>query len=395
MAAMKILFVTWDGPQVSYLQSLFLPLFRALQPHGVHTDVLQFRWGSEDQARAVAEQCRHADVGYRAVAVSRGVGAAGAMFSALKGSSEVRRAVAELAPDLVMPRSHMPALSVLAAGTKRLPPLCFDADGLPADERIEFGSLNASGPTFRVLTAIESAMVRRSRSVLVRSDYAASVLEQRAHVPASRFHVVTNGRDEKLFAPGTEKSRRAARKKLGVAADAPLLVYAGSVGPQYRFDLIAKTALAFRSRLPDARLLVLTGAPDEARVILDEAVLDMAEIRSAAPDQVPALLAAADLGLSFRMRSPSMRAVSPIKTAEYLLCGLPVFGTAGIGDTAGAERAGVFLDEAVGAEGAAKWLEQSVLPNREQFREAARREGVDRFSLERSVTDYLHALRAF
>ncbi len=40
---MNILFITWDGPQVSYLESLFVPIFRKLEERcGAHFHVLQF-----------------------------------------------------------------------------------------------------------------------------------------------------------------------------------------------------------------------------------------------------------------------------------------------------------------------------------------------------------------
>jgi glycosyltransferase involved in cell wall biosynthesis len=394
----RLLFVTWDGPQVHYLESLFVPILAGLRPHGIESHVLQFRWGSDSLAQEVAENCRRANVGYRAVNVDRRFGAISAFASALNGAREVRASVDEIAPDVIMPRSHMPALAVLAAGSHQFPPLCFDADGLPADERVEFGGLRANGPTYRALTAIECAIVRRSRAVLVRSNYAATILAGRAGVASSRFHVVSNGRDENLFAPGSDEERGATRQQLGVAEDSPLLVYSGSAGGQYRFDLIVAVAVAVRSRHPDARLLILTGSRGNAQLLLSEAnprVMDATVIRSVAPSDVGRYLAAADLALSFRAKSPSMRAVSPIKTAEYLLCGVPVLGTGGIGDTAPAESAGVFRDESIGASAAADWLIDEILPQRDDYRNRARRVGIERFSLARSAGEYLAALEDF
>jgi len=47
---------------------------------------------------------------------------------------------------------------------------------------------------------------------------------------------------------------------------------------------------------------------------------------------MPSLLSAADVGLSFILPAPSKRACSPVKNGEYLACGLPLVSTAGIGD---------------------------------------------------------------
>ena len=90
----------------------------------------------------------------------------------------------------------------------------------------------------------------------------------------------------------------------------------------------------------------------------------------------------------------STSAVVPTKLSEYLLCGVPAVGTIGIGDTTRAVEADLFFDEKLGTEAAAKWLFGHVLRDREGARVRARQVGLAEFSLERSVQDYLGALRA-
>jgi glycosyltransferase involved in cell wall biosynthesis len=391
----RILFVTWDGPEVNYLESLFLPIFSELKKHGVDFDVLQFRWGNKQLAEALRYKCQAVGVRYRWTRISRSPPVFGPFGSAIVGALEVRRAVSDFGSDAIMPRSLMPALSVLAAGGSRLRPIIFDADGLEADERVDFRRLRHRSPVYRLLRAVEARMVQQAESVLVRSEFAASTLSKRADISETMFHIVTNGRDARLFTPGTTLSRLQTRAELEIGNHIPLLVYSGSVGAQYRFDCVARTASAVRSRDPAARLLVLTGNPAEARAVIaavDSSVLEMSLIRTVAAGKVPKYLAAADVGLSFRSKTFSSRAVSPIKTGEYLLCGVPVYGTAGIGRTDAAENAGVFADEAIDATGAAEWLLQTVLPQRELFRRNARRVGAENYSLERSVSDYLRGI---
>ena len=393
----RILFVTWDGPQVNYLESLYAPVFARLENHGFAFDILQFRWGDETTAREIDERFSALGMRYRAVPIRRTPPAIGPFFSALWGGSQVRKAVQDFGSDVIMPRSLMPALAILAANGPRHRPVVFDADGLQADERVEFQNASRFGLVYRILRFAEGRMVREAKSVLVRSEFAASVLAERSKVSSSRFHVIGNGRDEDLFKPGSSHARRNARCELGLGPSTPLLAYAGSVGAQYRFDMIAKTAAAVREGEKDARLLVLTPSPEKARRAIFESVPDVIEmttIRTVSGEQVPHFLAAADMGLSFRARTFSTGAVSPIKTGEYLLCGVPVFGTAGIGDTKSAERAGVFRDEAVGPSGAARWLFEEILPNRNRYRHSARAVGVERFSLSRTARDFLAALIA-
>ena len=56
----RVLFVTWDGPQVSYLEGLFLPIFKALAERGYLFHVLQFTWGPSDRRSAIARACAEA-----------------------------------------------------------------------------------------------------------------------------------------------------------------------------------------------------------------------------------------------------------------------------------------------------------------------------------------------
>ena len=391
---MRILFVTWDGPQVDYMESLFLPIFRRLQDHGVGFDILQFRWGDAEQGRRLRAACEAAGIGYRAVPVWRRLGGAGALLTALAGRRHVKAAVRQFGSDAIMPRSLMPALAVLAAGGRRLRPIIFDSDGLAADERVDFAGDSPAGMSYRALRAIETRVIRQAAAVLVRTPTAAAILSDRTGVPADRFHRVANGRDEALFHPGSEHDRASIRDQLGVAGDTPLIVYAGSIGPKYRIDLVRAFAQAVARRRPDARLVVLTGSPDLAHAALgDDPPLSPIVRRIAARDMARHL-AAADLGLAFITATFSMQAAAPIKLAEYLMCGLPVLGTSAVGATATAVQAGLYLDEGVGMDAAAAWWIDTVLPDRHRYRREAHAIGEAEFSLTRAVRDYHHAIDA-
>lgn len=393
---MRTLFVTWDGPQVSYVESLFLPIFEGLAAQGFPFDILQFRWGDAGQEGHIQELCAASGIGYRAQAIQRGLGGIGPFATALAGGRAIKAAAGYFGSDLIMPRSLMPALATLAA-RKLDRPILFDADGLQADERVEFAGLAPTGAVYRLLRDIEAQIIRRSVAVLTRSPAASEILLARAGPPvtAERFHVVTNGRDIDAFHVGDDAARRSVRRELGIADDAPLLIYAGSVGAQYRLDRAADLLAKVRNLRPDGHLLVLSGSPAEAASILNEAGSDrdFFTVQRSAPAEVPRFLAAADAGIAFRAPSFSMQAVAPVKVAEYLLCGLPVIGTAGIGVTAPATDAGVFLDDEVGNVVAADWLVNQVLPARDVMRDTARGIGVAEFSLQTAIAAYLRTLQ--
>jgi glycosyltransferase involved in cell wall biosynthesis len=389
----RTLFVTWDGPQVSYLETLFLPIFEALTAHGFLFDILQFRWGDAAQEQRIRERCGTSNIGYRTHPIWRGVGGIAPFATAVIGGRAVKAAARQFGSDLIMPRSLMPALATLAArGLDR--PILFDADGLPADERVEFAGLSPTGAVYRILRDIEAQIVRRSLAVLTRSSTASDILLARAGPPVdiTRFHVVTNGRDTDAFHPGNEGDRNAVRRSLGIAENAPLLVYSGSVGAQYRLDQAADLLRHMCDRRPDSHLLVLSGSPAEAASILTDAGCTdgSVTIRRSAPADVSRFLAAADVGIAFRAPSFSMQAVAPVKITEYLLCGLPIVGNSKIGDTKAAVDAGVFFDGS--NHDAASWITDHVLPSRSFLRDKAREVGIIDFSLDYTIKSYARAI---
>lgn len=390
---LRLLFITWDGPQVSYLEGLFAPIFQGLRQLGVETSVLQFRWGSFEAGAKTARACQQAGIEYQPIFISHRYPSIGGPIAAIANSRIVRSAIARYQPDVVMPRSHLPALALLAARPPDMPAICFDADGLPADERVETGAISRFGPAYRTLRLIESAIVRRSASTLVRSQFAAEVLAERSGVPLSRFFLVASGRDPNQFQPGTSISRAATRAQLGMPLDAPVLAYAGSIGPQYRFDLTVRVVSEAVRRCPKTRFLLITGSPDLAEYELKNSpIRQITTVLRADPPDVAPLLATADVGLCFRTQSFSMRAVAPVKLGEYLLCGLPVIGTPGIGDTSEAERQGLFFNGNEVPESAADWVLNEVMARRSNYRSRARRLGMVQFKLPNSVGSYFTAL---
>ncbi len=397
---MKGLFVTWDGPGSNYHESLFLPILDRAREPGDEVHLLQYWWGAESRVESVRRAAQRLAMPYTPRRVARGPRAPVTAVMIARGASDVVRYARRNRVEVLMPRSIIPAAMALLA-VRRLPGvrLLYDADGLMADERVDFGSLRRGSVQYRILRAIERAAVRRADAVITRTGRARRILASRAGLADdAKIVVVANGKDEELFRPAGPAEREATRRQLGVPDSAPLLVYAGSLGPQYLPDAMFGVAAAVRERRRDARFLVLTGAPrgadDAARRTAFEP--DAMIVASVASDEVPRYLAAADLGLALRTPTFSQQAVSPIKVGEYLLCGVPVLGTAGVGDLDEQLDPDVALlledlDEA-SLRRAADWLVDDILPARERFRADCRRVGGDVFGLGRAVAGYRSAI---
>jgi glycosyltransferase involved in cell wall biosynthesis len=323
------------------------------------------------------------------------------MFSALAGAWHVKNAIRSNNIDVVMPRSTLPALATLLAMRGSNCPMVFDADGLPLDERVDFAGQSPSSLVYRLLRDIEAQAVRRASAVLTRTAKAAEILLSRAGAGtgAAKFHIVTNGRDSDHFKPADAENREEVRKRLGIDTACPLLVYAGSMGPQYCIHEMLSFFSYVRRRVVNAHFLILTGSPEMLQAALIAHPQERASVTtlSVPADRVAEYLAAADLGLALRKPTFSMQAVAPIKLGEYLLCGLPVVATAGVGDTSVVpDDVGYLLqrmnDEEL--ESAADWFVNTVLSNRDEISSRARAVGLNEFSLEVCAATYERAFQS-
>jgi glycosyltransferase involved in cell wall biosynthesis len=303
-----------------------------------------------------------------------------------------------------LPRSLIPmAMALLVRGARPSLDLVFEADGLMADERADFGGWSKRGPSYQVLRRVEAEGVRRARSVVCRTRAAREILSDRAATDANPYRekifVAPNAKDPREFSPGTSRDREATRQRYGIPLGVPWVVYVGSIGPQYLPAQMIAAMARIREREPVARFSFFTFQEDLVRSLLvnEPNLSKSVSIERAAPSEVPLLLAAADLGFALRLSSFSQRAICPIKVAEYLLCGLPVV-TSGVGDLPAqlAEQPAAFLTsgESPRDGGAiADWFVGRVWPRRDELRESARNLGLKWFDLASSIDTYEKVLR--
>jgi glycosyltransferase involved in cell wall biosynthesis len=398
---MRMLFVSWDGPGPNYHESLFLPIFARSRRPDDEIHLLQYAWDSDERNASVRSAAQRLGMPYTARPVWRTPQALATAAMIARGALDLVRYVRRHRIDVLMPRSIIPAgMALLALRVLPGVKLLFDADGLMADERADFGGWSREGKPYRALRAIEAAAVRRADGVITRTYRAKRILTERADLSDDeKIIVVSNGKDAEAFHPGTAAERSATRRELGLSDETPLLVYAGSLGPHYYPERMAAFAAVVQAKRPEAHLLILTGSLEVGQAACEAVGLDPSSytVRRVPPDEVPRHLAAADLGIAFRTASLSQQAVAPIKVGEYLLCGLPVLSTSGIGDlddqldtTTG--RLLENLDDTT-LEESASWFVQEVLSARERYRASCRERGLEHFSLERSAAQYHEAFR--
>ncbi len=176
----------------------------------------------------------------------------------------------------------------------------------------------------RIFSVLERHMVRRSKVVIVICPQLEEVVRD----------VDRNARPVLIEnAPGSgdlpvEGSGAAVRASLGIAADAPVVLYTGTFEHYQGLDLLfASMAIALRS-VPGAKLVLAGGQPaqiEAARVQAAKAGLGGAVIFAGQrpSEEIPAYLDAATALVSPRSTGTN----TPLKIYQYLRSGRPVVAT--------------------------------------------------------------------
>ncbi len=262
------------------------------------------------------------------------------------------------------------ALAVRLARRGR--PVFCDADDYEAESNRLSG-----GWQKQVIRFFEDGVIRYAAGITTNTTFTAGRFRALGY-PDEKIIIVPNGIESGRFegAPETENLRR----QLGIPAEAPVVVYIGTLGLlTHPVDLLLEAfALVLREK-PEARLLLAGGGEDfEAlRRMAGELGIDGRTIFAGRvpPDQVPRYFALGDVSVDPVHDDLIARARSPLKLVESLAAGTPVV-TADVGD-----RAAMLLDSQLGrivAPGRAEALTDGILTVLDEGKSAERRAALRR-----------------
>jgi len=299
--------------------------------------------------------------------------------------------------DLVHCRSYMAGLVGHSLKLRFGVPFLFDMRGFWADERMERGFWPSGNPLFRFAYRCfkqwEAQFFRDADAIVSLTDSARKEVESwpEPRRPRGPVSVIPCCVDLELFDPANGHARQAGRTRLGLSDDLPIMLYVGSLGPGYVIDAMFGLFRAFRAVRPGARYLFVSNhSRAEILALAQPYGIEPHEIINVAGrrDEMPALIATGDIGVSIIEPTFAAKASCPTKVGEMLAMGVPVVANSAVGDMAeiiGESGAGAVLDrfddQALAA--AIERIEGANI-NRDQVRAAARRwfaldDGVDRY----------------
>lgn len=391
----NLLFITWDGPQTSYMEGLFMPIFQEIaKKENITFHVIQFTWADTSKIDAIKTSALAMGIQYTAFPVlKRPMAALGSLLTLFTSSKKIAQYIQKHEIDIVMPRSTFPAFMVSQIKNKTFKTI-FDADGLPLEERVDFAGLQKESRQYRWLKSIEQKMLLSADAVITRSQKAIDIhLQTIGDQFKNKFSVVFNGRDASLFTINSS-DRAKIRQDLNISEDEVLMIYCGSLGPQYGLEEMLQIFRIFRQKQP-SKFLILTGNTQFAEAQIKDQTEDIV-IKSVNIDQIPGYLNAADVAFAFRQPTYSMQGVAPIKLGEYLLTGLPVIASKGIGDTEDilSDFESCYLyDHKISLQNQLPEILELMQNAKRTDREKTRNQALSYFSLESAADSYIKALK--
>jgi len=213
-------------------------------------------------------------------------------------------------------------------------PCIVDLHGVEVDEYLEkHPNWEATSRRIRFWRRIERKILVSADCVItVSRPHSAETLARGGS--ASRTTVVPCFADERKFDFDPE-ARARIRAALGFAQDEIVYVYSGILPAKHD----SSSPLSLFARLaPSSQYRLLVLAPDDdslatARGQLAPSIAARSVLLQVPRSEVPKYLSAADIAILIRKPTVVNRVASPTKFAEYLLCGLPVIISEGIGDS--------------------------------------------------------------
>jgi glycosyltransferase involved in cell wall biosynthesis len=230
-----------------------------------------------------------------------------------------------LRPDLLHAYLHEGALIGAIVGQLLSIPLVFDFQGSLTGEMIDHRFLRAGSLAHAPLRRLERWIDHRPALILANSEHSARLLTQQFGVPERRIRLVPDCIEPQRFCrredAAAQEERRRLRAGLGLAADAPLIVYLGLLAPYQGIDLLLQ-ALAQPALRPDAHLLVM-GFPHVEHYRQMAAALGLAGrvafTGAIAYEDAPHMLALGDVAVAPKISATEGSG----KLLSYMAMGLP------------------------------------------------------------------------
>lgn len=401
MSRAKVLFITYNGMSDPLGSSQILPYIELIAQQPQHVHVLSFEKlpSGSDEARAIRDRLSARGIGWTSLKFTRRLSRVGKAWDLIKMYAMAIRLGWKHKFDIIHCRSLHAAQVGLAVRSIFGGKVIFDMRGLWVDERVDGGIWKMESPLdaflFRVYKRIERWVLRKADQIVVLTDRVVGVVEGIEPSAKGKITVIPCCADYSHFPVASLADRLRTRRELGVESGEVVVSYLGSLGTWYRFaDMLKFYRQVLRKRSNSCFLIITKDWSSEREDELVDAgfvgkLRSRIVVKSATRDEVPSLIGASDVMLSFIEPSYSKLASSPTKLAEAFASGVAVISNPGVGDVVRITRdydagAIVELEDSASVIAIADRIEEII----EKGGEALRFRTMDSFDLSRAAASY-------
>jgi glycosyltransferase involved in cell wall biosynthesis len=382
------LYISYDGMLEPLGQSQVLAYLEKLAPtRRIHLMSFEKRsdWNDLTRRSSVAARISSAGIHWHPLRYHKSPSAPATAYDIAAGSGRAIGLAQKHRLSVVHARSYVPGLMALAVKRTTGARFLFDLRGFWADERVDGELWPANGALYRAAKNVERRLLRAADEIVTLTDASEKELRGFPELQgrSTPITVIPTWADLDRFTIG-----RPPRHEPFV------LGYVGSVGTWYLLDEMLRCFARLREEAAGSRLLVVNRTEHERiRDKAGEYGIGSPDLELLAADhaEMPELIGRMTAGMALIKPAFSKIASAPTKLAEYLGCGVPCLGNAGVGDVEAVleeRRVGValpgFTDEQIRS-GVRRLIE---LTADKDVQERCRRAAVELYSLDSGVAAY-------
>jgi glycosyltransferase involved in cell wall biosynthesis len=338
------MFISYDGLLDTLGASQILPYIKPIARKQSGMVVLSFEKPDRFVRghQAMAESLRDHGILWKPLRFTSGWGSVGKLWDLARMYFWGAWLVRQHGVGVVHARGHPAAQIGLFAKRLLGSRLIFDCRGLWVDERVDKGGWNMQNPLhrlqYRYFKRVERNLFKHADQVVVLTHKVIEEVVKLGAVPSHKVTVIPCCADFEHFPLATTAHKAQARQVTGIPAHAQVLGYLGSVGRMYMLDRFFRLFELAAKHNDACRALVITQDVEALREImlhnLPATLHARVHIHPASRSEVPKVLPAMDVLVSFIQPSYARMAASPTKLAECFAVGIPAVCNDGVGDVA-------------------------------------------------------------
>jgi glycosyltransferase involved in cell wall biosynthesis len=283
-------------------------------------------WARKTHREELRKRISAAGIQWHPLRYHKGPTAPATAYDIVVGTTAAVAIAARHRISLVHARSYVAGLMALSVRRTTGARFLFDMRGFWADERVDGDLWPAAGKLYR-------AAKRAERFLLSAADHVVT-LTHASKLEIRRFDYLQSAPPPITVIPTCADLDRF-KIQGPLRSDPFVLGYIGSVGTWYLLDEMLRAFVLLREQIPRARLLIANRNEHEliaGRAAAHEIASGELELIASPHAGVPAVIARMSAGMALIKPVYSKIASAPTKLAEYLGCGVPCLGNAGVGD---------------------------------------------------------------